>query len=78
MKLTDIDIKLFQELSNSSMGKDLVDYMERLILDMFSPDELTKENLDSKKEASSVIRKELIDRIRLSGKAKANGVDNFS
>lgn len=65
MKLTDQDIKNLKVLHESETGRWLLDYLERLLLEMFSPESLSVENLPIKKEAREIIKKELIDRIKL-------------
>jgi hypothetical protein len=70
MKLTEQDKKLFETLNRNEYGKLLVDYLERLMVDMFNPEELTKENLDARKDTAGKIKNEIIDRIKLVQKEK--------
>ncbi len=65
MKLNENDIQLFKDLNSSSSGKALLDYLERLKRDIFNPENLTKENLDSKKEVARIIDEDLINRVKL-------------
>ncbi|MBK9272786.1 MAG: hypothetical protein IPM48_14470 [Saprospiraceae bacterium] len=70
MKLSENDIKLFKALNKNEYGKLLVDYLERLRIDMFNPEELTKENLEARKDTAEKIKNEIIDRIKLVQKEK--------
>ena len=65
MKLTEQDIKNLKIFHESETGRWLLDYLERLLLELFKPEDLTVENLPVKKEAREIIKRELIDRIKL-------------
>lgn len=76
MKLTDSDKKIFETLHSSEVGKWLVDYLQRLSMDIFNPDEVTIDNINSRKDTIAVIKKELIDRIVLIHKSEPTKGNN--
>ncbi len=68
MKLNERQVNLFKNLNQSQTGKDLADYAEQVINELFNPEELTTDNLQGRKDAANFIRRHFIDRIKLSGK----------
>jgi hypothetical protein len=65
MKLQDKDVKMFESLNKSQVGKWLIDYCKRVQIDLFDPSKVTPENLIGKKEAVQILQEELIDRVTI-------------
>ena len=63
MMLNERDKKLFETLSGSETGKSLIDYLERVKAELFNPDDLTEENVISRKEAWKFIQDYLLARL---------------
>ena len=63
MTLNERDKKLFETLSGSETGKSLIDYLERVKVELFDPEELTEENVISRKEAWKFIQDYLLARL---------------
>jgi hypothetical protein len=69
--MTPKDVEMFRVLSNSAVGTDLAEYLDRLLGKVcdsrnWGPDE-TKETAQ---KVASIIQKDIIDKIRLVNKAK--------
>lgn len=78
MKLTNEDKKIFEVLNKNEVGKWLVDYLERLNVDLFNPDEVNEKNILARKDTIAVIKKELIDRIKIVNKEnKTKGMGQY-
>ena len=63
MMLNERDKKLFETLSGTETGKSLIDYLERVKAELFNPDDLTEENVISRKEAWKFIQDNLLARL---------------
>ena len=57
--------KLFRDLNSSSIGQALLAYLEEEKLSLFTPEELTAENLSSRKDTARFIEDKLIKKIKL-------------
>ena len=77
MKLTDREVKLFKDLHGTELGRVLVDYFERLKVDLFNPSVITKDNFESRKEALEILEKEFIQRIKLVNPEKEVSPNQF-
>lgn len=64
MKLTERDIELFKALNKSDTGKYLLEYVERVKLEIGNILNLTPENFASKKEAIKALDEFLVQRIK--------------
>ena len=73
MTLTEQEKKLFEALNKSQQGKSLVEYVERLCVELFNPMEVTAENINSRKDTIDILKRDIIDRIRLITPEKKTG-----
>lgn len=66
MRLNEKDSELFKTLNKSTLGKDLVDYLERVISYTCDVRNMTDEDsAESVKKAANVIQVNVIDKIKL-------------
>jgi len=78
MNLTERDSEMFKSLHGSGTGKQLVDYIDRLISELSSLETLNEENFKSRREAVSIIKKELKARIELVNDPKSTNNNQYS
>lgn len=70
MILTEEENQFLKEINASPTGRILVSLLERSIReDLFSPESLTAENVEAKKEAAKILRR-IIDGIKLANLPK--------
>jgi hypothetical protein len=76
--MTDKDLKMFKDLHGTELGKNLLDYFERLKVEVFNPEVVTKDNFDSRKEALGILEKYFIEKIRLQNPEKENPTNQYA
>jgi hypothetical protein len=77
IRLTEEEIKCFQNLSESDSGKVLLKYLARLKNEIFNPKAVTRENFDARKEAVLLIEVLIEDKLRLTNKEEKNEVNEY-
>lgn len=77
MKRTDKDVQQFRSLRKIPTGKWLVEYIERLKVELFRPGSVTKENVDARTEAVKLIDEHLLKPMALSEELGAPDQDEF-
>lgn len=77
MEYTDKDVQQLRAIRKSPMGKWLVEYIERLKVELFRPGSVTKENVDARTEAVKLIDEHLLKPMALSEELGAPDQDEF-
>lgn len=77
MKLNEREIKFFRDFSGTETAKVLLEYFDRLKVELFNPSVVTKENFEGRKEAFELLEKHFVERLRLSNKDNNGNPNQF-
>jgi hypothetical protein len=77
MKITEKDIEQFKALNGSGTQKWLVDYVERLVNEVYDVRNISVADLEARKEFAQLLKTEFIDRLNLTTKWSERNLDEF-
>lgn len=77
MTLTEKDVQLFRALNQSETGRQLLDYLDRLLAHLADVRYMKAEEMLVRKDAISLLEQHVVEHVRLSGVKKETELNQF-